>query len=313
MHGCALDARGCPSRRGAISGTSITTPVNAARTAAVSTRFEMRGARVTPWLTGSLIAGRQRLGYEIDLRYRGTTRQFGGGVDVRVAGRTRVGLSAGRITYDHEPADFLGSNLREVLDRRSGSFGLQLRHALTPLTTLVVSGERARERFEFTPARNANSSRIDAGFDLSPFALIAGRGRVGYRRFTGTRRRLAALFRRGRLCRGELHHPRPHAHRGRRGAGRQLLIGTVLPVLRADRRDGHRDAPAHAAMGRQGTRWGRTASPIAPRSACRALAGSCRSIRRDGGRHRVSTLARHARWHRCRSGAPPVSGSAAHL
>jgi len=86
---------------------------------AVNTRFEVRGARVTPWLTGSLTAGRQRLGYEIDLRFRGTTQQIGAGVDVRVKGRTRVGLSAGRINYDNEPADFLGSNLREVLDHRT--------------------------------------------------------------------------------------------------------------------------------------------------------------------------------------------------
>jgi hypothetical protein len=152
---------------------------------ALSTRFEVRGARVTPWLTGGLMAGRRRIGYEIDLRYRGTTRRIGGGADVRVAGRTRVGASVERVTYDHEPADFLGSNLREVLDRRTDSVGAQLRYSLTPLTTFVVSGERARERFEFTPSRNANSSRIEAGFDLSSFALIGGRGRIGYRRFTG--------------------------------------------------------------------------------------------------------------------------------
>lgn len=153
---------------------------------AVNTRFEVRGARVTPWVTGSFMSGRQRLGYEIDLRYRGVTRQFGGGVDVRAGGRTLLGVSIGRVNYDHEPADFLGSNLREVLDRRMDSVGLQVRYALTPLTTFVVSGERARDRFEFMPERNANSSRIDAGFDLSPFALIGGRGRIGYRRLTGT-------------------------------------------------------------------------------------------------------------------------------
>jgi hypothetical protein len=152
----------------------------------MNTRFEVRASRVTPWLTGSVISGRRRMGYEIDLRFRGTTRQMGAGVDLRVAGKTRLGLMAGHVNYDHEPADFLGSNLREVLDRRADSAGLQVRHALTPLTTFVVSGEVARDRFEFTPSRNANSARIDTGFDLLPFALIGGRGRVGYRRFRGT-------------------------------------------------------------------------------------------------------------------------------
>jgi hypothetical protein len=153
---------------------------------AVNARFERRAARVTPWLTGSLVSGRQRFGYEIDRRFRGVTRQVGGGVDVGVGGRTRVGVSARHVNHDHEPVDFRGSNLREVLDRRTESVGLHIQYALTPLTTFVVSGERSRDRFEFTPARNADSSRVEAGFDLLPFALIAGRGRAGYRWFTGT-------------------------------------------------------------------------------------------------------------------------------
>jgi hypothetical protein len=153
---------------------------------AANARFEVRGARVLPWFNGSLVAGRQRLGYEIDLRYRGVTGQLEGGVDVRVAGRTRVGLTARHVNYDHESADFLGSNLREVLDRSTDGLGLQVKHALTPLTTVVLSGERSRDRFQFTPERDSDSWRVETGFDLSSFALIAGRGRIGYRRFTGT-------------------------------------------------------------------------------------------------------------------------------
>lgn len=153
---------------------------------AMNVNFERRGGRVTPWLVGSLVSGRQRFGYEIDQRFRGVTRELGAGVDVRVAGKTQVGVSARRVNHDHEPVDVLGSNLRELLDRRTDSLALRAQYALTPLTTFVVSGERSRDRFEFTPSRNADSSRVDAGFDLLPFALIAGRGRVGYRWLTGT-------------------------------------------------------------------------------------------------------------------------------
>jgi hypothetical protein len=153
---------------------------------AVDARYEVPGARVTPWLRGSVASGRQRLGYEVDLRFRRVTRDIGGGVDARLARRLRVGLSARHVTYTHDPdAVFLGSNLREALDRRTAGLNLEARYALTPLTTVVVAGERSRERFEFTPARNADSSRIDTGFDLAPSALIAGRGRIGYRRFVG--------------------------------------------------------------------------------------------------------------------------------
>jgi hypothetical protein len=152
----------------------------------VDSRLEVPGNRLTAWVTGAAASGRQRWGYEIDLRYRRVTSDVGGGVGLRVGGRTRVGVNARFSTYNHEPdAFYLGSNLRELLDRRTTAFGTEARYALTPLTTWVVSGERARDRFVYTPGRDANSWRVDTGFDLAPTALIAGRGRVGYRRFVG--------------------------------------------------------------------------------------------------------------------------------
>ena len=154
---------------------------------ALDSRLERRGSRVTPWFTAASVSGRQRFGYDIDLRFRRDVRDLAAGVDTRVAGRTRVGVSARRITYRHDPdAEFDGSSLRDVLDRRRDALGLQFQYPLTPLTTFVVSGERAYDRFDFTPARDADSTRIDTGFDLLPSALIAGRGRIGYHRFVGT-------------------------------------------------------------------------------------------------------------------------------
>ena len=150
-------------------------------------RLERRGARLMPWFSAAAASGRQRFGYEIDLRFQRDVRDVAAGVDVRAAGKTRAGVSARRISYTHDPdAEFSGSSLRDALDRRTDALAVQFQYALTPLTTFVVSGERAFDRFEFTPARDADSSRVDAGFDLLPFALIAGRGRVGYRRFIGT-------------------------------------------------------------------------------------------------------------------------------
>ena len=154
---------------------------------AVDSRFEVRAARLIPWFTGSISAGRERFGYEIDQRFERVTTDVAAGADARFAGRTRVSLSARRVTYSHEAAaSFLGSNLRELLDRRTDTLGLQLQYALTPLTTFVVAGGRSNDRFDFTPERDADSTRVDTGFDLAPSALIAGRGRIGYRRFTGT-------------------------------------------------------------------------------------------------------------------------------
>lgn len=153
---------------------------------AVDSRFDVRGSRVSSWLTGTVESGRQRWGYEIDLRFRRVLNAFGGGADVRLGSRTRVGVIARQNAYRHEQdAEFLGSNLRDLLDRHTVALGADLRYTLTPLTTAVVSAERGRDRFEFTSSRNANSWRVDTGLDLAPTALIAGRGRVGYRRLVG--------------------------------------------------------------------------------------------------------------------------------
>ena len=151
----------------------------------VDSRFEVRGNRVTPWITAAAASGRQRWGSR-SICVRRITSDLGAGVGVRVGSRTRVGVNARYSTYNHEPdALYLGSNLRELLDRNTTALGGEFRYALTALTTWVVSGEQARDRFVYTPARDANSWRIDTGFDLAPTALIAGRGRVGYRRFAG--------------------------------------------------------------------------------------------------------------------------------
>jgi hypothetical protein len=153
---------------------------------AIDSRLEFRGSRVTPWISAALTSGRQRFGYEIDLRTRRTITDTAAGIDARLAGRTRVVLSAQRTGYAYDATEvFLGASLREALNHRNDSVGLELRYDLTPLTTFVVSTQTSRARFDFSPSRDTNSLRVDSGFDLSPFALVSGRGRVGYRTFDG--------------------------------------------------------------------------------------------------------------------------------
>lgn len=153
---------------------------------AIDSKLEFRGTRITPWVGASVSSGRQRFGYEIDLRFRRVTGDVGAGVEARLTGRTRVLASAHRTHYEHDAdAVFLGASLQEVLNRQSESIGLDLRYDLTPLTTFVASTQTIRDGFEFIPSRNTNSVRIETGFDLTPFALISGRGRVGYRALNG--------------------------------------------------------------------------------------------------------------------------------
>lgn len=150
-------------------------------------RFEFGGARLTPWVAGRYESGRQRIGYDVDLRFRRQMHEVTGGVDARLGGRSRIGVSLRQAAYEHDPdAVFETRNLRDVLDRRSDGVGVQLRYALTPLTTFVVESQAGRDRFDFSPSRNTRSYRVDGGFDLDRAALISGRGRIGYRHLEGS-------------------------------------------------------------------------------------------------------------------------------
>jgi hypothetical protein len=147
-------------------------------------RFEIRTRRLTPWIGGAIARQRQRVGYEIDLRSLRDTRDVELGLEVNAFSKMRVDFAVQRSRYAYDRDDFFrGTNLDELLNRTSELASVQLRHSLTPLTTFVVQGEAIRDEFTFSPERDANSVRVRAGFDLSPFALISGRVRVGYRKF----------------------------------------------------------------------------------------------------------------------------------
>ncbi len=151
---------------------------------AVSGRYEIRSDRITPWVGGGYSSGRQRVGYDIDVRSQRVERQASAGLDVRVMSKTEVGISARRIDYSYDAdARVLGTSLKDVLNRRSESAGVSLSHELTPITRFVVQGESIRDRFAFSPGRDADSMRVLAGVNLDSSALISGTVRAGYRTF----------------------------------------------------------------------------------------------------------------------------------
>jgi len=160
----------------------------------IAGRYEMPVNRVTPWIEGRVVRGRQRLGYEIDARARHGESARGGGVMVRALSRTDIGAFAHTVDYRYgADARFVGADLKEALNRRATTIGVRVAQRLTPLTALVVESESIHDRFVFSTARDADSRRLLAGLDLAPGALISGRVRVGYREFDA--RASAAAFR----------------------------------------------------------------------------------------------------------------------
>jgi hypothetical protein len=147
-------------------------------------RVEVQFARLVPFVAGEYINTRQRPGYEIDARARRTLAGGRAGFDLLLGGRTTIRALGGSDRHRFSSEDsFLGASLSQRLDRDSAVFQLSLRRDLTPLTTWVIVGEEQRDRFVFTPLRDADGLRVATGFEFKPFALISGKGFVGYRRF----------------------------------------------------------------------------------------------------------------------------------
>lgn len=147
-------------------------------------RWEFPLARLTPFVAGKYVNSKERQGYEIDSRSRRRDDGVVVGINLRLTGKTDVGVSydESRATYD-ESETFLGATLAQELNRREQKTAIQFRHALTPLTTFAVRSELARDRFKTGRLRNSDSLKVMPGFEFKPFALISGEVFVGYRHF----------------------------------------------------------------------------------------------------------------------------------
>lgn len=134
----------------------------------------------TPWVDGAIDAGRRRLDHVIDLRTRHLTTDARVGVDVRVTARTVASASVGRSDFGFDPNQlFRGSNLQEQLNRKSESFRFEVRQDLTPTIAVVARGSAQRDRFRFTPQRDADFGRYEAGINTAG-RIATGSVRVGY-------------------------------------------------------------------------------------------------------------------------------------
>lgn len=147
-------------------------------------QLELVSPRIRPYASVSFVNTRQRLNYEIDTRARYVQRVVTAGVDVGLGARTRLGVAAGRGDFAFgEGERDVQADLRELLNRDTDTLTLSVRQRLTPLTTLVLSAQRAQEHFEFSPLRDNESFSVTPGVEFSPFALLNGSAFVGYRRF----------------------------------------------------------------------------------------------------------------------------------
>lgn len=144
--------------------------------------IDLTGNRFVLHATGAGLRTRDSYPPEIDVPVRRVEISIEGGGEVRVATKTWI-VGSGRwsqLAFD-DGALLLGRNLHEILDRTVDTLSVGARTALTPLTTIVAVADVQRDRFPLSPLRDTNDTRVLAGLEFRPSALVSGKAHVGYR------------------------------------------------------------------------------------------------------------------------------------
>jgi putative beta-barrel porin BBP2 len=138
--------------------------------------------RVSFSVEPNYVSTRERPGYEIDARVHRTEWGSTAGIEVRALSKTSVGVTGSykEVDFDQNAA-FLGTNLHDELNRSESAASLSVRHQLTPLTALGFSLVRQRDRFTYSPSRDADSTQIVGNATFDPHALLKGDATLGYR------------------------------------------------------------------------------------------------------------------------------------
>ena len=150
----------------------------------VSGRAEFDLGTLKPYVSATALNSQNRINAEVDARARHRDVVYAGGLTFKIASRTSVVLNGSQGSVAYEPdEEFRGISLDESLNgtRRTIDGGLAI--ALTPLTTFSMTLARERQRFAFSPGRDADAWRVSPAFIFSPTGLLSGSASVGFRQF----------------------------------------------------------------------------------------------------------------------------------
>jgi hypothetical protein len=140
-------------------------------------------SRVKPYVEGAYQNLKERQNFEIDLRARRVQRAATAGTALRLTPHITLDMAARRQTIGYaDNTIFRGVSLNDALSEKIDTLGGTLGRSITPLTDIVVSFEKRRDRFDFATVRDADSQRLMVG--LQSAALLHGRMMVGYGAFT---------------------------------------------------------------------------------------------------------------------------------
>ena len=147
-------------------------------------RAELDLNRITLFAEGGFQSTRERGNFDIDSRARRDVNDVRLGGSVRLFSKLAVELAGRQSTTTYaEDAVFLGTSLRQALNRDEQAVSVSLQYALGPRTTLFVTGEAEEARFLFEPVRNNDSTVILAGGEFLAGAVVSGSAYIGFERF----------------------------------------------------------------------------------------------------------------------------------
>ncbi|MEP7308736.1 MAG: outer membrane beta-barrel protein [Acidobacteriota bacterium] len=137
--------------------------------------------RMRLFVVGGLAEAQRRQSLEIDAIAQRQNKTATLGADVRLSGKTFLGVSVTRASLKYAPNSlYLGTDLGTALNYKSSGETVGLRYAATPLTTFAVTVSHNQTRFDNETDRNSSDLTIIPSVEFSPFALVSGRAAVGF-------------------------------------------------------------------------------------------------------------------------------------
>ena len=141
-------------------------------------------------VNGAYLSARERPGFEIDTRAERKETTFNSALDFNALSKTYIGVTAARqdtrfadnaVFFD--PAAGNVVSLKTSLDRVDTTYGVTLRHQLTPLTAVSIIATQSQADFYYSPDRNTTSNGINGTLTFAPAALLRGGASFGYTNF----------------------------------------------------------------------------------------------------------------------------------
>jgi hypothetical protein len=145
-------------------------------------QFEVRTARLRPWIAYEKAKTHTRPGYEIDARAGRVIPTYEVGAELKIGFRLATRLSARQRKTDYQDDEnFRGVDLEQALDMTSRDALAELHYELSPLSTIRFSTLVQQSRFETATIRDADDIAFTLGIEGRQGAGMEGHVDVGWK------------------------------------------------------------------------------------------------------------------------------------